>query len=154
MQSAAPFLRIGTRGSPLALAQANLVARLLAERHGVPVADIEIRVITTTGDYLSTSAILGLDFSAADVAELINVANLLYNNELYAVISEIGLVAGVDRTVTASGPGGSINYVEALMATITTHITAYNSVSYNNNGFDYDLELGAVEPLVGVAAGI
>lgn len=113
-----------------------------------------VGVITTTGDYLSTSAILGLDFSAADVAELINVANLLYNNELYAVISEIGLVAGVDRTVTASGPGGSINYVEALMATITTHITAYNSVSYNNNGFDYDLELGAVEPLVGVAAGI
>lgn len=53
MQSAAPFLRIGTRGSPLALAQANLVARLLAERHGVPVTDIEIRVITTTGDRIT-----------------------------------------------------------------------------------------------------
>jgi hydroxymethylbilane synthase len=35
------------------LAQANLVARLLAERHGVPVADIEIRVITTTGDRIT-----------------------------------------------------------------------------------------------------
>jgi hydroxymethylbilane synthase len=53
LQSAAPFLRIGTRGSPLALAQANLVARLLAERHGVPVTDIEIRVITTTGDRIT-----------------------------------------------------------------------------------------------------
>lgn len=53
MQSAAPFLRIGTRGSPLALAQANLVARLLAERHGVPVTDIEIRIITTTGDRIT-----------------------------------------------------------------------------------------------------
>lgn len=52
MQSA-PFLRIGTRGSPLALAQANLVARLLSERHGVPVEDIVIRVITTTGDRLT-----------------------------------------------------------------------------------------------------
>jgi hydroxymethylbilane synthase len=49
----APFLRIGTRGSPLALAQANLVARLLSERHGVPVDDIAIRVITTTGDRLT-----------------------------------------------------------------------------------------------------
>lgn len=53
MQSATPFLRIGTRGSPLALAQANLVARLLAERHGVPVEEIAIRVITTTGDRLT-----------------------------------------------------------------------------------------------------
>lgn len=53
MQSAAPFLRLGTRGSPLALAQANLVARLLSERYGVPVAEIEICVITTTGDRLT-----------------------------------------------------------------------------------------------------
>lgn len=52
MQSA-PFLRIGTRGSPLALAQANLVARLLSERHGVPVADIAIRIITTSGDRIT-----------------------------------------------------------------------------------------------------
>ncbi|HEY9011246.1 MAG TPA: hydroxymethylbilane synthase [Devosia sp.] len=53
MQSTTPFLRIGTRGSPLALAQANLVARLLSERHGVSVEDIAIRVITTTGDRLT-----------------------------------------------------------------------------------------------------
>jgi hydroxymethylbilane synthase len=53
LQSAAPFLRIGTRGSPLALAQANLVARLLSERHGVPVEDIAINVITTSGDRLT-----------------------------------------------------------------------------------------------------
>jgi hydroxymethylbilane synthase len=38
MQSA-PFLRIGTRGSPLALAQAHLVQRLLAEAHGSSPAD-------------------------------------------------------------------------------------------------------------------
>ena len=53
MQSTTPFLRLGTRGSPLALAQANLVARLLSERHGVPVEDIAITVITTTGDRLT-----------------------------------------------------------------------------------------------------
>lgn len=53
MQSAAPFLRLGTRGSPLALAQANLVARLLSERHGVAVEDIAIKVIATTGDRLT-----------------------------------------------------------------------------------------------------
>ena len=35
MQSPTPFARIGTRGSPLALAQAELVRDLLSEIHGV-----------------------------------------------------------------------------------------------------------------------
>jgi len=52
MQSA-PFLRIGTRGSMLALAQAQLTQRLLAEAHGVALERIEIRVITTSGDKLT-----------------------------------------------------------------------------------------------------
>jgi hydroxymethylbilane synthase len=53
MQSSTPFLRIGTRGSVLALAQANLVARLLAAHHGVPVESIAVTVITTSGDRLT-----------------------------------------------------------------------------------------------------
>jgi hydroxymethylbilane synthase len=47
-----PFLRIGSRGSMLALVQARLVQRLLAEAHGVPESAIEIRTITTSGDTL------------------------------------------------------------------------------------------------------
>lgn len=53
MQSRATFIRIGTRGSMLALAQANLVRRLLAREHGVAEADIAIQVITTSGDRLT-----------------------------------------------------------------------------------------------------
>ncbi|WP_332701711.1 hydroxymethylbilane synthase [Devosia sp.] len=50
MQSPAPFARIGTRGSPLALAQARLLRRLLGEAHGVAEDDIAIEVISTGGD--------------------------------------------------------------------------------------------------------
>ncbi|KQX38873.1 porphobilinogen deaminase [Devosia sp. Root436] len=50
MQSSTPFARIGTRGSPLALAQARLVRRLLSEAHGVSEDDIAIEVISTGGD--------------------------------------------------------------------------------------------------------
>ncbi len=50
MQSPTPFARIGTRGSPLALAQARLVRRLLSEAHGVAEDDIFIDVISTGGD--------------------------------------------------------------------------------------------------------
>jgi hydroxymethylbilane synthase len=43
-------LRIGTRGSPLALVQANMVRDLLCKLHGFDTADITISVIKTTGD--------------------------------------------------------------------------------------------------------
>lgn len=50
MQSSAPFARIGTRGSPLALAQAKLVRKLLSEAHSVAEEQIEIEVFSTGGD--------------------------------------------------------------------------------------------------------
>jgi len=48
--SAALAATIGTRGSPLALVQANEVRRRLAEAHGVPEDRFGIRVIKTSGD--------------------------------------------------------------------------------------------------------
>ena len=53
MQSSAAFLRIGTRGSPLALAQANMVRAQLAAVHGVAEGQIELKVIRTTGDAIT-----------------------------------------------------------------------------------------------------
>jgi len=48
--SASILLRMGTRGSPLALAQAGEVRRRLAAAHGVAPDAIAIHVIRTTGD--------------------------------------------------------------------------------------------------------
>jgi hydroxymethylbilane synthase len=44
------FARIGSRGSPLALAQARAVRERMASAHGVAPDAIEIRVIRTSGD--------------------------------------------------------------------------------------------------------
>ncbi|MCL4767228.1 MAG: hydroxymethylbilane synthase [Hyphomicrobiaceae bacterium] len=43
-------IRIGSRGSPLALAQAHEVARRLAAAHGIDGAAIEVRTFKTSGD--------------------------------------------------------------------------------------------------------
>src|SRR5215468_7917279 len=51
-QSSVPFLRIGTRGSPLALWQAREVRTHLAVAHGVEPDAIAIEVIRTTGDVI------------------------------------------------------------------------------------------------------
>ncbi|MCB1514925.1 MAG: hydroxymethylbilane synthase, partial [Hyphomicrobiaceae bacterium] len=49
MQANTP-IRIGTRGSPLALAQAHEVRARLMAAHGLSENDLEIAVIKTTGD--------------------------------------------------------------------------------------------------------
>jgi hydroxymethylbilane synthase len=49
-QSAPPWLRIGTRGSPLALAQAHEVRDRLAAAHGIAPESIELQIIRTSGD--------------------------------------------------------------------------------------------------------
>lgn len=46
--------RIGTRGSPLALAQAQEVRRRLAQAHGLPESEFEIVAITTSGDRIQS----------------------------------------------------------------------------------------------------
>ena len=109
-------------------------------------------VVTTNGTYLSVSSILNLSLSREDVAELIEVARLMYDNENYAVISEMGLVAAVPRVVNVPAPGGgTISYEELICAQITSHLAAHYSVGYTNEGFDYAMELGSTEALVGVS---
>jgi hydroxymethylbilane synthase len=49
-QSSGPILRLGTRGSPLALTQARMVRQALAVAHGLEPEQIDITVIRTSGD--------------------------------------------------------------------------------------------------------
>ena len=60
MMNAAPILRLGTRGSPLALAQAEETRRRLAEAHPdlASRGAVEIVVIKTTGDKIQDRALL------------------------------------------------------------------------------------------------
>jgi len=45
-------LRIGTRGSPLALAQATMVRAQLTSAHGLPAEAFEVKIIRTSGDVI------------------------------------------------------------------------------------------------------
>ncbi len=47
-----PLFILGTRGSPLALAQANETRQRLAEAHGWEIERIELRIIRTSGDVI------------------------------------------------------------------------------------------------------
>ncbi len=106
-------------------------------------------VVSTDGTTLSASAVLALGMTENDVAEFLNGVNILFDNVYYGVISEIGLVAGEDRQVPLLMPGGTSSgtYTEVVGATITTHVSDNYPVTSANRGFEFNLDLGASEPL-------
>ncbi|WP_294395162.1 hydroxymethylbilane synthase [uncultured Sphingomonas sp.] len=65
-----PHLRLGTRGSPLALWQANMVADALRTAHGWSADAVEIVVIRTTGDKVQDRALAEIGGKALWTKEL------------------------------------------------------------------------------------
>ena len=64
-----PF-RIGTRGSPLALAQAYETRRRLMEAHGLPEEMFEIVILSTQGDRIQDRALAAIGGKGLFTAEL------------------------------------------------------------------------------------
>ena len=62
--------KIGTRGSPLALAQAHMTAAALRAAHGWADADVEIVIIQTTGDKVQDRALAEIGGKALWTKEL------------------------------------------------------------------------------------
>ena len=102
MRSAsAPSAILGTRGSPLALAQANLVAKLLAEAHGLEARDFPLEIIVTTGDATQDRALSeiggkGLFTKEIDLAQLSGRVDLAVHSakDLPTVLPEGLVIAG------------------------------------------------------------
>jgi hypothetical protein len=105
--------------------------------------------ISTSGEYLSASAVLAVPFVERDVIELLNVAKIMYNDERYAVISEFGFCTAVDRNVQIETTQGLTSFKETIAVQIATFVAAHYELIFNTKGFDFRIETGAVEPLLG-----
>jgi len=75
--------KLGTRGSPLALVQAEMVRDALAAAHGLAVSDFQIVVIKTTGDKVQDRALAEIGGKALWTKEL---DRALLNGEIDAAI--------------------------------------------------------------------
>lgn len=106
-------------------------------------------VATTSGEYLATSSILPMPFTEKDVQELYNVAKIIYGDERYAVLSEFGFCTGVNAQVSINTPGGAVTFNEVIGCQISAIISSHYELIYNSKGFDFSLEVGAVQPLLG-----
>src|SRR3546814_2129695 len=66
----APRIRLGTRASPLALAQAHMVADALATAHGWGRGEVALVPLTTTGDRVQDRALAEIGGKALWTKEL------------------------------------------------------------------------------------
>lgn len=104
--------------------------------------------VTTSNEYLATSAVIPMPFTEADVAELYKVAEILFGDRRMAVISEFGFCTAVDADVSINTPAGAVTFKETICAQIATIISGHYEMIYNSKGFDFNLEVGAVQPLL------
>lgn len=104
--------------------------------------------IVTSGDYVISSAKISAVIDAFDVAEILNACNIIHGSEDFAIISEMGMCSGVEKTVTALDAGGtSFNFAEIVAAQIVSHIASYHALRFSSMGVNNVFDVGATEPL-------
>lgn len=101
------------------------------------------------GDYLSVRCLVTVQFTPAEVAEIINAVEITLGNRQLAAISELGIVSGVNKVVGVEEfGGGTVQFNEVIAAQITTHITTYNFLPASNDGARFTFDLGITESLL------
>lgn len=104
--------------------------------------------VTTSNEYLATTAVIPMPFTEVDVQELYNVAEVLYGDRRMAIISEFGFCTAHDVDVSINTPSGPVNFKEVVGCQIASIISGHYELIFNSRGFDFSLEVGAVQPLL------
>lgn len=113
----------------------------------------EVGVNTLNGDYVRCETVLSLNLDAWDLDELKNAANLIYGDERYAVISEVGLVSAIDKVTEGSGAGSSnFNYKEVISAQVCAFVATDFRAYFHNSKVGLIINIGASEPMYKLVA--
>lgn len=112
------------------------------------IPDGDSNVIVTSGKYLAARLPVLVNFDANDANEFRNVARILYDNESRSVISEIALVAGIERVLTGAASGtNTINYTDLISTQVTGFIDTFYQMDMSRDGFSIHIDVGDTESL-------
>lgn len=103
-----------------------------------------------SGDYIASSAKFTLSLTEEEITEILHACEILYDDEAYGIISEIGLVTGVDKIVSVAGTNGNFNMNEIVAAQVAVHCASHIELPYTKNGFSVVLDIGKSEPLYNI----
>lgn len=123
----------------------------LSDMNPTPPAIGNNGALVTTGDYVASTAKVAFTMDSLEVDELLNVANILYGDDNYAIVSEIGLCSGVDRVVTGDFNGSSSTYTEAIGVQVCTFVDQFIAAKFTNKSISLNFDVGSVEPLLALS---
>lgn len=102
-----------------------------------------------TGDYLTATLQVDFNLDAFDIEQILAACTIIYGDDDFAIISEIGLCSGLERVISTSGTGNStINFDEVAAAQIHTHISSFHALKFTMGGINTTFDIGATEPLL------
>ncbi len=122
----------------------------LEDLNPVPPTLLTGQAVTTTGDYVASTAKIPFVMSAEDVQEFVNAVKIIEGDDGYAVISEMATVSGVDRAVLGDFNGARSSYTDAIYTQVTSFISTAWVMEYQTDGVTLTIDVGNVEPLLSV----
>lgn len=107
--------------------------------------------VTTVASYVAASTKIDFIINSTDVNELLNCASVIYGSEEYAIISEIGICSGVERSINSSDGGLNITYMESISTQIMSFLSTNYPASDWRNGIKYTFDVGTALPILSVS---
>jgi len=97
--------------------------------------------------YLRCTAPLSVGMTAGETTEFLNATRLLYGDDSKAIISEMAMCSGYDKTITITSGAGSFNFNEAICVQPVSFISDFRAMSFNTLGFTKQINSAASTPL-------
>lgn len=95
--------------------------------------------------YGIVSMVVPMVFTAGECAEMLEAARIIYGDESYAIISEVGLCTSDTKQISL--PDASF-FDEAVATQIASFIQTYYQVASSRGGINATLNVGSAEPLL------
>jgi len=105
-------------------------------------------VLTSSGNAVAVTSKVPFTMDEWEINELLAACMIKYNDDRYAMITEIALCSGIDKTVTGEFNGIVTGYTDAIAAQVCAFISASYAAKYSNAGINVLLDVGAVNPLL------
>ena len=107
------------------------------------------QVVTTDGSYVCATAKIEIRFNSADLNELMNVFNIIYDGDFgYAWLSEMALCSGFDKSVSGDFNGVPGTYTESMATQIVSFNRASCYVPDNQEEYIITIDAAGTEPLL------